>query len=123
MHPNGEVRLFEYDDRFSAFKDDYVHYDYNDASKEGYLKEYQNYFDIIIADPPFLSEECIHNTSLIIKKLKKSDTDIIVCSGQVVADMIKEYLQLTQCVFRPEHERNLANEFCSYANFELDSFL
>lgn len=123
VHPNGEVRLFEYDERFSAFHDDYIHYDYNNADKKDYLNEYENYFDIVIADPPFLSEECIRNTSLIINKLKKASSDIILCSGQVVADWVKEFLQLNQCSFRPEHERNLANEFCSYANFELDSYL
>lgn len=123
VHPNGEVRLFEYDKRFSAFKDDFVHYDYNDASKDDYLNEFRDYFDIIIADPPFLSEECIRNTSVIVCKLKKNDADIIMCSGQIVADWIKEYLDLNQCEFHPEHERNLANEFRSYANFDLDSLL
>lgn len=123
VHPNGEVRLFEFDVRFSAFKDDFVHYDYSDATKDDYLNQFRNNFDIIIVDPPFLSEECIRNTSLIVEKLKKTDANVIMCSGQTVADWVQKYLHLNQCAFRPEHERNLANEFCSYANFNLDSFL
>lgn len=123
VHPNGEVRLFEYDERFSVFKDDFVHYDYSDATNEDHLTEFRACFDIVIADPPFLSEECIRNTSLIVNKLKKADADVVMCTGQTVADWVKEYLQLNECTFRPEHERNLANEFCSYANFDLDSFL
>lgn len=123
VHPNGEVRLFEFDTRFSKFKGDFIHYDYNEATKPEYLNEFKGYFDIIIADPPFLSEECIQNTSILIKKLKTSDAEVIVCSGAIVAEWIKKFLDLHQCLYCPGHERNLANEFCSYANFDLDSFI
>lgn len=124
VHPKGVVRLFEFDTRFAAFKEDFVHYDYNQADKnEQYLDEFKQYFDIIIADPPFLSEECIRNTSTIVKKLRKDETDIVLCSGQVVQEWAKEFLDLNQCNYHPEHERNLANEFRSYANFDLDSLL
>lgn len=124
VHPNGVVRLFEYDDRFAAFSEDYVHYDYNKAEQsDQYLNEFKAYFDVIIADPPFLSEECIRNTSKIVKKLRKEDSDIILCSGQVVEEWAREFLDLHQCKFYPEHERNLANEFRSYANFDLDSLI
>lgn len=124
IHPNGVVRLFEYDERFAAIGDDFVYYDYSGIkNSDNYLNEFENYFDVIIADPPFLSEECIRNTALIIKKLQKNDTNIIMCSGYITADWITKFLQLHQCKFRPEHERNLANEFCSYANFDLDSLL
>lgn len=114
------IRLFEFDMRFSAFGEEFVYYDYKDVNQN---EEYKNYFDIIIADPPFLSKECILNTSNIINKLKKDTSDIIMCSGQTTAEWIRSALNLHQCEFRPEHERNLANEFCSFANFDLDSLL
>lgn len=124
VHPNGVVRIFEYDNRFAIFNEDFVHYDYRCISKQNdYLNEYENFFDIIIADPPFLSKECIENTSKMINKLKKSDAKIIFCSGQTVSEYVKEFLNLNQCQYRPQHERNLANEFCSYANFALDELL
>lgn len=87
------------------------------------MNKYRQYFDIIIADPPFLSEECIQSTGQLVNKIKKDDTKIVLCSGQVVADWAKEFLHLDQCNYRPQHERNLANEFRSYANFKLDEMI
>lgn len=82
--------------------------------------DYHDYFDVIFADPPFLSRECIEKTAEIIKKLKKDSADVIVCSGQSVEKWMNKFLGLNQCNFSPEHENNLANIFCSYANFDLD---
>lgn len=87
------------------------------------LKNYENCFDIIFADPPFLSTECIEQTAKIIKKVRKESASIIMCSGQVTKDCIEEHLMLNLCEFRPGHERNLANEFCAFANFEFDKLL
>lgn len=124
IHPKGTVRLFEYDNRFAAFTNDFTHYDYKNAYKQNdYLNEFESNFDIIIADPPFLSEECIQSMGLIIDKLKRKDAKIVLCSGQVVAQFAKDFLHLDQCNYRPHHERNLANEFCSYANFNLDELI
>lgn len=124
MHSNGIVRIFEFDARFSAFGDDYVFYDYKDAkNNETFLKHYEHSFDIIIADPPFLSEECIERMANIIRRIKNDDSKIIMCSGKTVAKWIEGFLGLNICEFRPGHERNLANEFCSFANFDLDNFV
>lgn len=124
IHSNGIVRLFEFDKRFAAFNDDFVQYDYNDVHKDSdYMNKYREYFDIIITDPPFLSEECIQSTAMLVNRIKKDDAKIVLCSGQVVADWAKKFLHLDQCDFRPQHERNLANEFRSYANFKLDELI
>lgn len=124
VHPNGVIRLFEFDSRFSSFGEDFVFYDYKDVNRNEFLfKSYESSFDIIIADPPFLSRECIEHTSKIIERIQKNDADIIVCSGQIVSAWLKELLKLNMCKFIPEHQRNLANEFCSFANFDLDSLV
>lgn len=124
IHSNGVVRLFEFDQRFAAVGDDFSQYDYrNIIDNPDYLNEFANTFDILIVDPPFLSEECMQHTAAIVNKLKTNDASIILCSGQVVAPYAAQYFDLKQCQFRPEHARNLANEFCSYANFDLDSLL
>lgn len=116
--------MFEFDKRFAAFGNDFVPYDYNNVHKQSdYMNEYREYFDIIIADPPFLSEECIESTGRLVNKLKKEDAKIVLCSGQVVADWAKEFLQLDQSGYHPQHERNLANEFRSFANFNLDEMI
>lgn len=123
-NPDGIVHIFEFDQRFAAYGPDFVHYDYNLAPNPDYLSQFSGYFDLVIADPPFLSEECIEKISLIIRKIAESDSGrIVLCSGQVVAGWAAKFLQLRQCAFHPEHERNLGNEFSSYANFDLDALI
>lgn len=124
VHANGVVHIFEFDQRFAAYGDDYIHYDYKQMTKDAdYMAKFIDYFDIIIADPPFLAEECIAAVAALINRIRKPDSSVILCSGDVVADWAKQYLQLTKCTFRPQHERNLANEFGTYANFDLDQLL
>lgn len=124
IHPNGIVRVLEFDERFAAFGDDFVKFDYKNVYKSSnYMDEYREHFDIIIVDPPFLSEECIQSIAQLVNKIRKENTKIVLCSGQVVADWAKEFMHLHQCDFRPQHERNLANEFRSYANFKLDEMI
>ena len=74
------VKLFEFDKRFSMYGDNFIFYDYNaplevppDCSKE---------FDIVIADPPFLSEECLTKVASTIKHLAKDK--VILCTGKFV---------------------------------------
>lgn len=38
-----------------------------------------NFYDLVIADPPFLSDECLTKTALTIKFLAKKD--IVLCTG------------------------------------------
>lgn len=87
------------------------------------MQDLWQHFDLIIADPPFLSEECITKVTKIIKNLLKPEAKIIFCSGEVVESWLTANLNIKKCNFRPEHERNLGNEFVSYANFNLDNFV
>lgn len=118
-----ETFIFEYDDRFSTYGDSFVHYDYNNAFEDGVLDNYQGYFDIIIADPPFLSEECIEKMGRIFKKFAKVGARIVLCSGLVVREWSKAHMNLELCKWEPKHQRNLGNQFASYANFDLDTLL
>lgn len=122
-NPNGSVTLFEFDERFAAYGTDFVHYDYNRASESEYLQRFIGYFDLLIADPPFLAEECIEKLSIIVKRLLKNNGKVILCSGEVVEGWAQHYMGLKKCHFEPEHERNLGNAFASYANFGLDEFI
>lgn len=119
------VQIFEFDKRFSAYGDDFVFYDFNEADTDNYLQDLWKKYDLIIADPPFLSEECITKIFKIIKNLLKSDDGkIIFCSGEVVESWLIQSLPgMKKCNFHPEHERNLGNEFVSYANFSLDDYI
>lgn len=117
------VKIFEYDRRFASYGDDFVYYDFNEADNPECLQEFQNYFDLVIVDPPFLSEECMKKISTIVKKVVKTDGKIIFCSGEVCESWITTFLQLKKYNFKPEHDRNLGNEFASYSNFDIDEIL
>lgn len=121
IHSN--VRIFEYDKRFSNYGEDFVFYDYNEGDKNDYLIEYHKTFDIIIVDPPFLSEECLQKTSNIVKNLMNTSCKLILCTGEVMTQYAERFLGLHKCNYSPEHERNLGNEFSSYANFNLDEYI
>ncbi|XP_075983241.1 EEF1A lysine methyltransferase 1 [Anticarsia gemmatalis] len=114
------VRLLEYDNRFLQLAAmDFIHYDYNEPLK--LPPEMSHSYDLVIADPPFLSEECLTKTSETIKHLAKDK--IVVCTGAIMKEHVEKLLNLKVCQFKPGHRNNLANEFCSYANFDLDDVL
>lgn len=123
LHEN--VVLFEFDDRFQRYGSDFVQYDYKNADNAEYLKEYHGKFDLLLLDPPFLSEECMEKMSKICRNLLKSheSSKVILCSGKTVQPFAEKYMSLQMCAFEPQHERNLGNDFASYANFDLDQFI
>lgn len=121
VHHN--IKIFEYDERFKMWGDDFVKYDFNNASDENYLNEFRQKFDLIIADPPFLSNDCIEKNSIIIKKISKPNGKVLICSGERVEKHIRNFLGLQKCLYKPEHTRNLGNEFITYSNFNSDYFL
>ena len=106
--------ILEFDQRFSKYGEDFICYDYNTPLKLD--SGYEHAFDVVFADPPFLSEECISKTVKTIKFLAKSK--IIVCTGATMEEFLVNLLGLHKCKFTPKHEHNLANEFMCYANFE-----
>ncbi|XP_031827563.2 EEF1A lysine methyltransferase 1 [Nomia melanderi] len=114
-----QVTLFEYDERFKAFGSDYVPYNYKFPLD--LPKDKENYYDLVIADPPFLSEECLTKTALTIKFLAKKN--IVLCTGAVMAECAEKLLNVKICNFVPHHQNNLANEFYCYSNFDFDKML
>ena len=73
------VKLFEFDKRFSIYEEDFVFYDYKQPL-QAVSSKFAHAFDIVIADPPFLSEECLTKTSTTIQAIAKDK--IIVCTGK-----------------------------------------
>ncbi|XP_026743219.1 EEF1A lysine methyltransferase 1 isoform X1 [Trichoplusia ni] len=113
------VTLLEYDRRFEVHAPDFVFYDYN--SPEKLPPDTLDSYDLVVADPPFLSDECITKTSETIKLMAKDK--IVVCTGAIMKDKVQSLLNLNLCKFKPHHRNNLANEFSCYANFKLDDIL
>ncbi|XP_044298421.1 EEF1A lysine methyltransferase 1 isoform X2 [Varanus komodoensis] len=107
--------VLEYDQRFSVHGTDYVFYDYkNPLNLPANLAAHS--FDIVLADPPYLSEECLRKTAETIKYLTKGK--ILLCTGSVMEEYAAKFLGVKMCKFIPKHTRNLANEFRCYTNYD-----
>ena len=111
-----QVKLFEFDRRFDCYGDDFIFYDYNHPLQLSGCQ--QNSFDLVVADPPFLSEECLTKTSVTIKYLAKDK--IILCTGSVMEELATKLLGVKRCKFVPKHARQLANEFSCFINYDSD---
>ncbi|XP_068754953.1 EEF1A lysine methyltransferase 1-like isoform X1 [Montipora capricornis] len=110
-----DTKIFEFDKRFAVFGEDFVFYDYkNPLDLPNSVKEHS--FDLVFADPPFLSEECLTKTAQTIKYLTKEK--IILCTGQVMEDVAYRLLEISPCKFQPKHARNLGNQFACFVNYE-----
>ena len=73
-----EIFLFEYDKRFAVFGEDFVFYDYKEPLNIP-ARIPKNYFDVVFADPPFLSEECFAEVAKTVEYLMKEK--VIFCTG------------------------------------------
>ncbi|XP_067889758.1 EEF1A lysine methyltransferase 1 [Heterodontus francisci] len=114
---NGEFSavLLEYDRRFSVYGKEFFFYDYNYPMN---LHEdlHPHSCDIVIVDPPYLSEECLSKITLTVKYLAKGK--VLLCTGAVMEDLAAKLISVKMCKFLPEHNGNLANEFRCYTNYE-----
>ncbi|KAI8792169.1 protein-lysine N-methyltransferase n6amt2 [Biomphalaria glabrata] len=109
-----DVKCLEYDTRFQVYGEDFIFYDYNEPLRVD--AALQNQFDLVIADPPFLSEECLCKTAITIKFLAKDK--LILCTGFVMADLAKRLLKAVPCKFEPRHANGLQNQFSCYVNYD-----
>jgi len=73
------VKLLEYDTRFSVYGSDFLLYDYQTPLE--IPKELSSSFDVVVADPPFLSDECLTKTALTMRYLSKGP--LILCTGML----------------------------------------
>jgi hypothetical protein len=113
------VRLFEFDHRFAnRYSNQFIDYDYRQPLDIS--TDWHNYFDVIIADPPFIADECIVKMAQTIRLISKSrdSTRIIICTGIIMQPMLERLLSMHRCVFEPKHVNNLANQFACFANYK-----
>ena len=82
------MALLEYDKRFAAVAGkDFVYYDYKSPISFGQIHSnnsevcLRESYDVVIADPPFLSEECTTKTAVTVKYLAMPDAKLIYCTG------------------------------------------
>lgn len=117
--PQNTVHLLEYDKRFSVYGDNFIYYDYNTPLE--LPAHFKTSYDLIIADPPFLSEECLTKVSSTIRYLSKDK--IILCTGAIMRKLAEDLLGLKKSNFVPHHKNNLGNEFGCFTNYNVDEFL
>lgn len=116
------VKIFEFDEKFSKYGTAFVHYDYNLGHNEDYLNEYKESFDVVILDPPFLSAECLSKSLIISNRLKKEKSLIVLNTGSIQRDLALEH-GLKESKFKPQHKNNLSNQFSTFSNFDIDNYL
>lgn len=109
--------------KFAKYEKAFVAYDYNLGDDENYLKEHENSFDLIILDPPFLSEECLRKSLLIVNRIKKREKSLIVLNTGTIQKELAELHGLIEATYKPQHKNNLANQFSTFSNFDIDKYL
>ncbi|KAI9139948.1 putative N6-adenine methyltransferase-domain-containing protein [Paraphysoderma sedebokerense] len=113
--------LFEYDTRFSIYQSSFIHYDYTRpttfSSLPSSIPSLEGSMDVILADPPFLSEECWEKTAQSIKYLLKPEGKVVVCTGMVMRPHIERLVQAKMVKFRPQHKNGLSNEFGCFTTY------
>lgn len=70
--------VLEFDRRFAAYGDDFVFYDYNQPLSFGGAVAPQS-FDVVLADPPYLSKECLEKVAQTVEYLSKGK--VLLCTG------------------------------------------
>ncbi|KAF7191707.1 Protein-lysine N-methyltransferase EFM5 [Pseudocercospora fuligena] len=121
-----QLCLLEFDRRFEVVGNDFEYYDFKQPLR--LPAELKGKFDRIIADPPFLSDECQTKTALTVRFLARewsndsgSGLRFVSCTGERMGSTIHRlYAKIgaKTTTFEPQHSKGLSNEFCCYANFE-----
>ncbi|PAA79070.1 hypothetical protein BOX15_Mlig029775g1 [Macrostomum lignano] len=121
------LHLLEFDTRFASWDDSYQsrlnfhRYDYREPEK--LPANLLGKCSLVIADPPFLSEECLRFTAFSIQRLICSNSGrLILCTGAVQEDLAAKYLNASRRQFKPGHANRLSNEFACFTNYSTFTF-
>jgi len=124
--------VLEFDRRFAKWGTDFVFYDYKDTSIPELPVDWRNSFDVVVCDPPFLTEDCAAATlKAAIETLgKKSSTTtstasptckVMFCTGEIMEETLGKLsdgaLRKSE-TFVPEHASKLSNPFVLMTNFD-----
>ncbi|XP_039042240.1 EEF1A lysine methyltransferase 1-like [Hibiscus syriacus] len=117
LYPTITVRLLEYDKHFDQYGSDFTFYDYNHP--EDLPLELKHNYQVVIADPPYLSKECLEKVAQKIYFLAHlEESFLLLLTGEVQTDRAADLLGLRPCNFRPQHSSKLGNEFRLFTNYD-----
>ncbi|CAI9301675.1 unnamed protein product [Lactuca saligna] len=108
LHHDLPVQLLEYDIWFQQYGNEFTFYDYNQPLELPSTMKHS--FCIIIADPRYLSKECLEKVSKTIGFLNQPGESFLLLLT-VQHERAGELLGLRPCGFRPQHSSKLGNEF------------
>lgn len=119
--PTERIYLFEYDTRFERLvpsSDLFVAYDYNTPLK--FPPELRGKIDCVLADPPFLSDECLTRTAMTVRALlKKASSRTMVCTGGKMEELVpKVFPGVKRKGWDPRHKGGLANAFACFMDWD-----
>lgn len=117
IDPSVSAQLLEYDKRFEQYGSEFTFYDYNQP--EELPSSMKNAYQIVVADPPYLSKECLEKVTQTISFLMRpAKSYLLLLTGEVQKDRAAELLGLYPCGFRPRHSSKLGNEFLLFTNYD-----
>ncbi|XP_044984798.1 EEF1A lysine methyltransferase 1-like [Hordeum vulgare subsp. vulgare] len=115
--PDVPARLLEYDERFGQYGDDFAFYDYNQP--EALPPAMKHAFQIVVADPPYLSQECLEKVAKTVSFLAQPEGSfLLLLTGEVQKDRALELLNVRPCGFKPQHSNKLGNVFRLFTNYD-----
>uniref|UniRef100_A0A0E0KJ21 Protein-lysine N-methyltransferase n=1 Tax=Oryza punctata TaxID=4537 RepID=A0A0E0KJ21_ORYPU len=115
--PDLPAQLLEYDERFGQYGGDFTFYDYNQP--EELPAEMKHAYRIVVADPPYLSKECLEKVAKTVSFLAHPEGSfLLLLTGEVQRDRAFELLNVRPCGFKPQHSNKLGNEFRLFTNYD-----
>lgn len=114
--------LFEIDEKLLKKHKNCVYYDYNKFSVNENnvdFKNYKEYFDYIIIDPPFIVKEAWIKYAEFTNYIKKNNSNILTCSIFENEKLLYELLKLNKKQYQPSIP-NLVYQYNFYSNYNDD---
>ena len=114
--------VFDFDKKWSKDRG-FVFYDFNKPSEVS--PELKGTFNLIVIDPPFITEDVWSKYAITAKLLLKpgnsGQQNLICTTVQENAPMMHRLLGVQPCSYRPSIP-NLVYQYCLYTNFESEVF-
>ena len=73
---------------------------------------------MVVADPPYLAEECLTKTARTVQLMKREGGHAMLLTGATMQACARATMGVRPAVFRPAHSCKLGNEFYVYASFD-----